>query len=140
MTYDPGADALARYPDVIVRHKPLGGMPAAVSRRHQLILINSEMTRVEQRCALAHEIAHFDLGHGQAIREGFEERQADELAASRLIPLEDLADVLRWALGPEEVADVLNVTPRLVRRRVRALTGDEKEWIEGEMRRKEEIA
>lgn len=140
MNYDPGADALARYPEVTVRHRELGGVPAASSRRQRVILIETTMAKAERRCALAHEIAHLDLGHGLSIHEGYEERQADELAASRLISLEDLADVLRWALGPDEVADALEVTSTMVRRRIRALSVDDKAWIEAEIGRKEESA
>lgn len=140
MTYDPGADVLARYPDYVVRHRRLGGVPEAMSRKHRVILIETTMPKAERRCALAHAIAHLDLAHGSPICEGKEERQADELAAERLISPEQLADTLRWALCPEEVAAVLDVTPHLVRRRVRALTVDEKTWIEAEISRKEESA
>ena len=41
-----------------------------------------------------------------------------------------LADALRWALSPEEVAHELDVTVDVVRRRIRTLTDEEKAWIE----------
>jgi hypothetical protein len=135
--YDPGADVLARYPDFTVRWRSLGGVPEATSRRQKVILIERGMSQTHRRCALAHAIAHLDLAHGSPICEGKEERQADELAAGRLIPLVELAAVLRWALGPDEVAHELDVTPRMVRRRVHALTAEEKAWIEAEIGRKE---
>lgn len=140
MMYDPGADALARYPEFTVRHRELGGIPAATSRRQHVILIDKEMLRRDQRCALAHELAHLDLAHSSPICEGKEERHADELAAARMIPLSRLADALTWALSFDEVADELGVTTTLARRRILALTGDEKAWIEWRIGNKEESA
>jgi hypothetical protein len=130
MMYDPGADAADRYPDVTIRHRLLGGVPAALSPNRRVILIERTMDRRARRCALAHEVAHLDLGHGIPLCEGREERRADETAASRLIPLDRLADVLRWALSPDEVAHDLDVTPHLARVRIRSLSPDEKAWIE----------
>lgn len=133
VTYDPGADVLARYPDVVVRWRHLGGVPAAVCRRRRVILIEHDMPAAERRCALAHEIAHLDLDHRAPIHEGNEERLADELSAARLLPTDRLAQVLRWALSPEEVADELGVTTHLVRVRLRALTACEKQRIEDQL-------
>jgi Zn-dependent peptidase ImmA (M78 family) len=130
MMYDPGADVAKRYPHVTVRWKPLGGVPAIAAPSCDLILIERNLPAIERRCALAHEVAHLDLAHGAPICEGKEERAADLLAARRLISTEELADVLRWALGAEEVADALNVTLHIARTRVRNLTDDEKQWIE----------
>ncbi len=103
------------------------------------IAIDDRLTRVEGRCAVAHELAHVDLGHhAQAAGTGpgtsriarRHEREADQLAAERLIRLDDLADALRWALCPVEVAEELGVTPELARRRILTLTEEEKSYIE----------
>lgn len=138
--HDPGRDAAERHPSIVIRHRSLGGVPAVVSVSRGVILIEREMPRAERRCALAHEVAHLDLGHRLPACEGREERKADELAASRLLPLARLAEVLRWALSPGEVADELGVTAHMVRVRVKALTDHEKLWIEQQMARLEEIA
>lgn len=103
------------------------------------IALDDRLDRVGRRCALAHELAHVDLGHThQAAGRGpgtsriarRREVEADVLAAVRLISLDDLADALRWALCPEEVAHELDVTEDLARIRVEQLTTDEKTFIE----------
>lgn len=138
--HDPGADAAERHPSIVIRHRSLGGVPAVVSLSRGVILIERDMPKAERRCSLAHEIAHLDLDHRAPVCEGREERKADELAAVRLLPLDRLADVLRWALSPEEVAAELEVTTHIVRVRIKALTDDEKAWIEAQMARLEESA
>lgn len=103
------------------------------------IALDDRLDRVGRRCALAHELAHIDLGHthqvaGQGPGTGRiarrRETEADQLAAQRLIPLDQLADVLRWALCPEEVAHELDVTEHLANVRVVTLTTAEKAHIE----------
>lgn len=103
------------------------------------IVLDDRLSRVERRCVMAHELAHVDLGHhDQAAGNGpgtsriarRREREADELAAHRLLDLRRLADALAWALCPEEVADELDVTVDVVRRRIRNLTPEDKAFIE----------
>lgn len=103
------------------------------------IALDDRLDRVGRRCALAHELAHVDLGHThQAAGRGpgtsriarRREVEADILAAVRLITLADLADALRWALCPEEVAQELDVTEDLARIRIEQLTTAEKTFIE----------
>ena len=77
-------------------------------------------------------MGYIDLDHVMTGRRWFDRRQerdADELAAQRLVDLPRLAEALRWALCPEEVAHELDVTVDVVRRRIRGLTDDEKSWI-----------
>jgi len=141
--YDPGADAVARYPEVIVRHRRLGGIPAVSDPQRGVILIDRDGCRAERRTWLAHEIAHLDLAHESCptgVEECRREHRADRLAAARLITLDELADALRWALGPEEVAAELDVTPHMVKVRLRALTSEEKAYIEARIETHEGIA
>lgn len=128
--YDPGVDALARYPEVTIRHRDLAGIPGAVCRRRKVILVERNMSRAERRCTLAHEIAHLDLEHGAPVNERSEERAADVLAAERLMALTDLAAALRWALSFEELAEELDVTTHMARVRILALSIEEKAWLE----------
>lgn len=131
MTYDPGADALARYPQFKVRWRRGLPVPGLVAPGRRVILIDRDLPHEERREALAHELAHLDLGHGVLIHERQEELRADLLAALRLLPLNELAECLRWALGPDEVADHFGVTPRLVRLRLKHLSMQEMDFIEG---------
>lgn len=131
--YDPGADAAERYPDVTIRRADLPFAHAAYLPRRRLILIARALSRRGWKCALAHELVHLDEGHPEATDGVLERRQeaaTDREAARRLVGLHELADALRWALGPDEVADVLDVETSVVRTRVRHLTDEEKEFID----------
>jgi len=103
----------------------------------RVILLDQALARAERNTVLAHEIAHVDLDHVMTGRRWFDRRQerdADTLAAERLVDLEQLADALRWALCADEVAHELDVTVDVVRRRIRSLTPEEKAWIEERLR------
>lgn len=130
--YEPGPDAARRYADWVIRRRPIDPIPEVLCRRRKVILLDSGLSLAEKRCALAHAIAHLDLGHvpGSGRDSRRNERQADELAAQRLMPLPFLADALRWALGPEEVAHELDVTPRLVKVRLHSLSMGERNLME----------
>ena len=140
--YDPGADAAHRFSDWVVRHRRIAPISEVLCLNRRVILIERDATPAQRRSALAHALAHLDLGHvpGSGRVERRHERAADALAASRLIPLDRLADVLTWALGPDEVADELDVTERLVRARVLGLTGSEKAYISERVERMGEVA
>lgn len=62
-----------------------------------------------------------------------EETAVHEIAARRLIELEDLVDVLRWARHATEVADELWVDVPTLLARVRALTVDERAWVDAQV-------
>ena len=120
--------------------KPFRGAWVATER---VILLDRGLQRAERNTVLAHEIAHVDLGHVMTGRRWFDRRQerdADRLAATRLVNLDDLADALMWALCPEEAADALNVTVDVVRRRIWELTEDEKASIERRLARRRDCA
>ena len=113
MRYDPAVDLAARYPDWQIRYAALGwGIQEAMSRGSKVILLEARDTPAEQRCSLAHAVAHLDLGH-RAVSPGFfdlrQEAEANDLAARRLIPLEDLASALSWTRSQAEVAAELAV-------------------------------
>ena len=112
MRYDPGADAARRFPDWVIRHRPLGGIPEVMCRRRRTILIDSGTSWPQKRCSLAHAVAHLDLEH-QATTSGLfdvrMERQANGLAARRLIAVDQLVHVLSWTRHTSEIAAELEV-------------------------------
>lgn len=140
--YNPGADMAERYPEWVVRHKRIAPVPEVLCVRRKVVLVDTDADRACRRSALAHAVAHIDLGHvPQSGRTGRRyEYEADVLAARRLVPLGRLADVLTWALGPEEVADELEVTEHMVRVRVRSLSSEEKAAIDAHVLRREGAA
>lgn len=110
--------------------------------RRRVILVDSAQSWPEKRCALAHAIAHLDLGHtpSTGLLGRMYEAQADRLAAERLMPLDLLADALTWALGPDEVAHELDVTEQMVLVRVRGLTDAERAAVTEAVGRRGEVA
>lgn len=132
MTYDPWRDAADRHPDVHIERIPMGQARGAWIASEQVIFIECSLDRASRRTVLSHELAHIDLDHSATARGWFsrrQERQADDLAAERLIDLDDLASALTWAQSQEEVAAELEVTVDVLRRRVRTLTKAEVAYI-----------
>lgn len=123
MTYDPGADAAARYPDWVIRHRRLGwGIPEVMCSKSKVILLEAGHSWAEKRCSLAHAVAHLDLEHFAGVSGIFDKRQesqANQLAARRLITLEAMAAALSWTRAPAEIAAELIVdrATLLVRRK-----------------------
>lgn len=85
------------------------------------IWLRSDMTQVERRCVLAHELEHRDRGHDGCQPEPVE-ATVQAAAARYLLPSPHvIADALVWAAGDvDEAADVLWVTPRVLRHRLDA--------------------
>lgn len=141
--YDPGADAAARYPDWVIRHRSLGGIPEVLCRRRRVILINNAHTWPAKRSSLAHAVAHLDLGHADTASSSFEKREenvADQMAARRLIGLDALADVLCWTRDYGEIADELLVDVTMLRVREKHLHVAERHYLRRQVRPMEEIA
>lgn len=118
LSYDPAADAAARYPDWVVSSADLGGViPEVLSRSRRVILLERNQTPAQRRSSLAHAVAHLDLGHAETPGGWFEQREeveAESLAAQRLIPLEALARALSWSRDHAEVARELGVDSSLL--------------------------
>lgn len=111
LRYNPWRDAGERYPDWLIRRVDLQGLTEVTCTRRQIILLDKEMRYARRRCALAHAIAHLDLEHTPVglEYEAWQEREADKLAARRLIPIHALADALRWSRVTAEIASELDV-------------------------------
>lgn len=143
MRYEPGADAATRYPDWVIRHRDLGRIPEVLCRRRRVILINSAHTWAAKRSSLAHAVAHLDLGHADTASSSFEkreEREADQLAARRLITLDALAEVLCWTRDYEEIAEELVVDVTMLKVREKHLHVAERHYLRRLVRPMEEIA
>lgn len=120
-----------------------GGRPAWWSPRVDHILMRPGLHQVERRCHLAHELAHRDLGHsGQcewsdaARQTRRQEGEADQLAARRLVRLDQLVNALCWSDDHHEVADYLWVTPHILNVRVENMYGGERTRVAVELRRR----
>jgi Zn-dependent peptidase ImmA (M78 family) len=127
------------FPDAIVTGYDLpSGIDEAVSRTKDgiVILYRRGMSTAEQRVAIAHGVAH--LLFDDDCRSGFvgsaaRERRADAFAAELLVPLDELAKLLRVlpSKDPDEqqlyldhvdhLASVFQVPAPLIRVRIREL-------------------
>ena len=93
------------------------------------ILLDIRLSRVEQRCTLAHELVHAERGpfpHWLTTRE---ESIVDAKAARRLIPLDALGEALAWSLHPTVAAEELDVDPPTLEALLRDLAAAEVEAL-----------
>lgn len=128
----------------------LGGRPEICCDTHSLelptgggwwlpdvagIVLDRRMSRVERRCALAHELRHVDHGDRQIAHVGpdgprqarRQETRADIAAARRLITIRALLDaLLAHPDDPAIVAEHLDVTEHVLAVRLRHLNATEK--------------
>lgn len=117
-------------------------------REERAIVLDDRLTRTERRTYLAHELVHADHNDHNCAHDGPDgpriarrrETAADNVAARRLVALEELADALAWARAPQEAAAELDVTVPLLQRRLAALTDEEKGQLEQHIARIEEGA
>ena len=68
------------------------------------ILFDIRLSRVEERCTLAHELVHAERGPFPRWLTAREEAVVDAEAACRLILLDALGEALAWSLYPAVVA------------------------------------
>ncbi|WP_248582559.1 ImmA/IrrE family metallo-endopeptidase [Nocardioides sp. InS609-2] len=133
VTYDPGRDAAERYPDWVIRHRPLShGIPEVLCRRRRVILIASHQDWASKRSSLAHAVAHLDLGHCHETARFFNrqhEVEANQMAARRLISLPALADALCWTRDYHEIAGELDVDVELLKVRETHLHATERGYL-----------
>lgn len=144
MRYEPGRDAAERYPDWVIRHRPLShGIPEVLCARRKVILIESEDSWPAKRCSLAHAVAHLDLGHTTLPAGVFERNQeieANQLAIRRLITIEDLAAVLAWTKWTTEIAAELEVDVATLTLRRKHMHPSELATLRERVRWTEEVA
>lgn len=129
-----------RYPDIDVEYVPLAMMRGAWVSSESMILIDQDMHRVMRRAALAHEIAHIDLGHrthleGRMGRRA--ERDADRLADRRLLgSISDIAEAVATYAGDNSaIADALDVPVEVLIRRVETMHPRDRARIEARVAR-----
>lgn len=91
------------------------------------IVLDRDLTQVERRCTLTHELEHVARGpvvdDDQAAAR--EEAAVDELAARRLVSLRELMDALLWSDHEHDVADELWVDVPTLKTRLATLAEHE---------------
>lgn len=103
----------------------------------QQVSIRTDLTQVERRCTLAHELVHLERGPAIVGYGHHEERLVHDQAARWLISIDALADALVWCFDDQEVADTLWVDLNTVQTRLVNLTTDESAYINRRLDRAE---
>ncbi len=105
------------------------------------IRLCGSLNQAQRRSVLAHELVHIERGseHTDSPHEEQEERRVDEIAARRLIELDDLIEALVWTRGQpnSECAWELWTDVHTLTVRVKTLTADEREYIDREIERRQ---
>lgn len=123
MGWNPWAHVRETYPEItVVTHQELPGRIWGL-RAGNLIWLCKRLDQARRRCTLTHEIIHLERGAVPAdlIGHAREERTVAEEAARRLIPLEDLANALRWTRDCHQLAEQLWVDVPTLRTRLDTL-------------------
>jgi Zn-dependent peptidase ImmA (M78 family) len=109
--YDPYLDAEQLGIEVI--HRPIRTANGFWIPDRNLIVIRAGMRAVHDRSSLAHELAHAALGHRNSSPKA--EVQADRLACSKLIDLDECREAMKWAPDAHRLAAEMGVSTRLMR-------------------------
>lgn len=115
-----------RPPKIIDATLPEGvlGYTDGVSR----IWLDEQLTAVDRRVVLDHEMVHYCRGHhGHCL--GVVEDGIDRQVATGLIHLDDLGEAAAWSPHPDVIAEELDVMPETVEHRVHTLTPGEREAL-----------
>lgn len=108
-----------RPPEII--YKPLADGLLGYTDGISKIWLDHELTAVQRRVVLDHELIHYARGHrGHCI--AVIEHDIDREVATGLIHLEDLGEAAAWSPHPYVIAEELDVPPETVEDRIHALT------------------
>lgn len=123
-------------PHITVRWSP------AVARGRvdgDTITLHPLLTQAERRSTLAHELVHLERGPAPTHHQAREELVVEEIAARRLVDLDELADAIVWHDGHahDEMADDLWVDRAMLLARIRSLDVGERAYIEQIVARRE---
>jgi hypothetical protein len=126
--YDPWHDLAVNWPEIEVVIEPMGGRLLGVLR-YPVIALRAGTSAAQRRCTLTHEIVHLERGVGECGPwSDREELLVHREVARRLIPLADLAAVVRGLGGTAvlaELAQALDVDLETARLRLDMLTAAE---------------
>ncbi|KRB36395.1 hypothetical protein [Microbacterium sp. Root180] len=118
--YDPWEHAAMLGLPIVFRHDlPDAAMVACYSEEHGAVFVRPDLHGAVERCAIAHEIVHFE--HGDVGSSPAQEERADRIAARRLIRPRRLDELAGVTEDPAVVALELHVTEKVMRTHLRML-------------------
>ena len=97
----------------------LSEMVACYSPDHEAVFVRPNLHGVVERCAIAHEIVHFE--HGDFGANDIQEERADRIAARRLLRPSRLDEFAGVTEDPGVVALELGVTEKIMRTYMRMI-------------------
>jgi hypothetical protein len=106
--------------------------------RNGHVVINSSDGQAERRCTIAHELVHDErqIFPRDRVLRAREERTVEQIAARRLIALENLVEVLCWTRHEREAAAELWVDVPMLVAFVRSLSDEERDWIDEQLQQR----
>lgn len=112
--YDPWVHAeLLDLPIVFRDDLPDPDMVACYSAEHEAIFVRTNLHAAVERCAIAHEIVHFE--HADVGTNDLQEERADRIAARRLVRRSRLDQFYGTSDDPAVFALEMNVTEKIMR-------------------------
>jgi Zn-dependent peptidase ImmA (M78 family) len=112
--YDPWEHAeMLDLPIVFRDDLPDPEAVACYSAEHQAIFVRTGLHAATERCALAHEIVHFE--HNDVGTNDLQEERADQIAAQRLLRPSRLDEFYGLTEDPAVIALELGVTEKIMR-------------------------
>lgn len=118
--YDPWEHAaMLGIPIVFRDDLPTGEMVACYSEEHGAVFVRPNLHGTVERCAVAHEIVHFE--HRDVGADPAQEDRADRIAARRLIRPRRLHELSVLTDDPAVAALELGVTEKVMRTHLRML-------------------
>ncbi|MCW1805270.1 ImmA/IrrE family metallo-endopeptidase [Brachybacterium squillarum] len=110
-------------PTIVHAELPLGVL--GYTDGETTIWIDQQLSQVDRRVVLEHELVHYVRGHrGHCL--AVHEHGIDRIVASGLIHLDDLGDAAAWSPHPWVIAQELDVMPETVEDRLHTLTAGER--------------
>ena len=128
--WHPWRIAAELYPHITIvcKHELPRGVRGLL--RGDTIWLCKTLTQAERRSTLTHELLHVSRGIAPPQLQAREERRVDELAARRLISLNDMLRGLQSAQDDRELAEALWTDVHTVRVRRETLTPFEVAWLD----------
>ncbi|HCS2945774.1 TPA: ImmA/IrrE family metallo-endopeptidase [Shigella flexneri] len=95
---------------------------------HKTIWMDPRQYQVQRRCSLMHELVHIERGDTDGCSDRGE-RDVEQEAARRLIPMTLLLDQLQWTGDFEELADGIGVDVPMLMARLDGLSEIERRMV-----------
>ena len=92
---------------------PPSGWWGVYDHQRKLITLNPQLSPIQYRCTLMHELGHAHYGHQGVTSK--QESQADRWAAHQLLTVDDILEHARTELHTQELAALLGVLPSVLK-------------------------